>query len=139
MTPEEFAAAVKKLWVGFCEGAFAAAIVLAHWLCVSAAWAWKTWSRFYTHILWLIGTVFRRGWRPYIPWCFGALLTVLVVRVALGLPLPDAMTLSVLMGPLGALTAHSVQVRSGEYRAGVANGAPTASPIEGGPRPYQPA
>lgn len=85
----------------------------------------------------LIGTLGRRGWRPYIPWCFGALFTVLIYRVAMGLPLPDAMTLGVLLGPMGALTAHCVQVRSAEYRAGVANDAPTSSPMEGRVGPWQ--
>ena len=76
---------------------------------------------FYRELKHLIGNVVRRGWRPYIPWCFGALLTAIVYRVALGLPLPDSVTLGILLGPLGALTAHAVQVRSGDYRAGVAN------------------
>jgi hypothetical protein len=75
----------------------------------------------YTETKTLVGTVGRRGWRPYIPWCFGALLTVLVARIAVGAPLPDAGTLGVLLGPLGAMTAHAVQCRSADYRAGVAN------------------
>jgi len=81
----------------------------------------------------IIGTVARRGWRPYIPWCFGFILTAIGVRLMLGLPLPDSVTLGVILGPLGAIAAHATQVRSGDYRAGVANGAPTAtdSPLEG--------
>lgn len=79
----------------------------------------------------VLGTVARRGWRPYIPWCFGALLSVIVARLALGLPLPDVGTLSVLLGPLGAITAHAVQVRSGDYRAGVANEGAYTAPTGG--------
>jgi hypothetical protein len=75
----------------------------------------------YREIKHTIGTVSRRGWRPFIPWCFGALLAAIVYRVALGLPLPDSVTLGVILGPLGAIAAHATQVRSGDYRAGVAN------------------
>lgn len=76
----------------------------------------------YREIKHVIGTVARRGWRPYIPWCFGFILTAIGVRLMMGLPLPDSVTLGVLLGPLGAITAHAVQVRSGDYRSGVANG-----------------
>lgn len=76
---------------------------------------------FYREIKHITGNVVRRGWRPYIPWCFGFILTAIGYRLLNGLPLPDSVTLGVLLGPLGAITAHAVQVRSGDYRAGVAN------------------
>lgn len=75
----------------------------------------------YREIKHITGNVVRRGWRPYIPWCFGFILTAIGVRLLNGQPLPDSVTLGVLLGPLGAITAHAVQVRSGDYRAGVAN------------------
>ena len=76
---------------------------------------------FYRELKHISGNVVRRGWRPYIPWCFGFILTAIGYRLLNGLPLPDSVTLGVLLGPLGAITAHAVQVRSGDYRAGVAN------------------
>lgn len=76
---------------------------------------------FYREIKHVTGSAVRRGWRPYIPWCFGFILTAIGYRLLNGLPLPDSVTLGVLLGPLGAITAHAVQVRSGDYRAGVAN------------------
>lgn len=104
----------------FALAALVAALALAAYL-MGPEVVGKALRGVYREIKHITGNVARRGWRPYIPWCFGFILTAIGVRLANGLPLPDSVTLGVLLAPLGAITAHAIQVRSGDYRAGVAN------------------
>lgn len=86
----------------------------------------------------IIGTVGRRGWRPLIPWLFGALVAVIILRIANGQSLPDVPALTSAIVPLAGTTGFMAWFRSREALNGLANDGTTGSPLEGRSGPAQP-
>ena len=85
----------------------------------------------YSEFKHLVGTVGRRGWRPLIPWTLIAMGGAIAYRIALGLPLPDVAPLMAAVAPFVLPTVVGQWTRYRETTAGVANAAPTATPVEG--------
>ena len=69
----------------------------------------------------LTGTVFRRGWRPLIPWIAVFIFAGLGWRIVNGMPIPNVAELLGVLGPLTIPTLLAQWTRSVETRAGVAN------------------
>lgn len=149
MEPEEFAAAVKKLWLGFCDYLYAFATVICHWLIILGAVALKL-----AHVLFVIGdTILRRGWRVVLPWIFIWLCAGLTYRITHGLPLPDVGTVVGALATLVVPVVVAIVSRSIDYRNGCANPSSVilttinsifnsfapGPTIDGSPRPVAPA
>lgn len=149
MEPEEFAAAVKKLWLGFCDHLYALASVLVQWLIVLGDVLLKI-----AHLLYVISdTMLRRGWRIVLPWIFIYLAAGLSYRAVNGLPMPDV---GVVIGALGTIAVPVIVAiigRSIDYRNGCANPSSVilstinsifasfapGPTVDGSPRPMAPA
>ena len=69
----------------------------------------------------LIGTGFRRGWRPLFPWVAIWIFAGLGWRIVNGLPIPGVVELLGVLGPITLPTMLAYWTRSVETRAGVAN------------------
>jgi hypothetical protein len=69
----------------------------------------------------LTGTVFRRGWRPLIPWVAVFIFAGLGWRIVNGLPIPGVVELLGVLGPLTIPTALAQWTRYSETIRGVAN------------------
>lgn len=67
------------------------------------------------------GTVFRRGWRPLIPWVAIYIFAGLGWRIVNGLPIPNVVELLGVLGPITVPTLLAQWTRSIETRANVAN------------------
>jgi hypothetical protein len=67
------------------------------------------------------GTVFRRGWRPLIPWVAVWIFAGLGWRLVNGLPIPGVIELLGVLGPITLPTMLAQWTRSIETRANVAN------------------
>lgn len=149
MEPEEFQAAVVKLWLSFCDHLYAFATVILHWLIIVSDVALKS-----GHVLYIVADTFlRRGWRIVLPWVFIYLIAGLSYRLVNGLQMPDA---GVVLGAVGSIAVPVVVAiisRSIDYRNGCANTgsvilntinsvfntfAPGAN-VDGAPRPVAPA
>lgn len=75
----------------------------------------------------LIGTVFRRGWRPLIPWIAVWIFAGLGWRLVHGLPIPGVVELMGVLGPLTLPTMLAQWTRYRETISGVANATGLAS------------
>ena len=85
----------------------------------------------YRETKYLTGIVFRRGWRPLIPWIAIWIFAGLGWRLVNGLPIPGVAEVLSVVGPVVLPTMLAQWTRSIETRAGVAN-APGQFGLAGG-------
>lgn len=68
MEPEEFAAAIQKLWKQFCGGVFTFALIVFHAICVASLWLWHAMGKVYARVCAHVDVILTTGWRKLWGW-----------------------------------------------------------------------